>query len=217
MPGFLFGNDELIKSTIMNFSRLIIPVFSVVMLSACSGGGGKRISIMASGKLKVNDQDTKNITLDPGTTHYEQEIYLPESEKVTITVKTPDGVKTFDADGDGLFLLNLQNDTLIGGIVSYGASESSAKFTADDVDKMVDSTQALLMGQNASDANKTYWVIPFSMKKVSDNHEAKLVGPYHPIPSSVSGGTGKAPEVYKFNTNKDKRATLEKLIMELKK
>ncbi|MEO6914980.1 MAG: hypothetical protein ABI151_04420 [Chitinophagaceae bacterium] len=201
----------------MKFSRLVIPVFSLVMLSACSGGGGKRISIMSTGKLKVNDQDTKNITLDAGTTHYEKEIYLPGSDKITISVKTPGGVKTFDADGDGLFLLNLQTDTLIGGMVNYSAVESTSQLTADDVDKMVDSTKALLLGKNASDANKTYWVIPFSIKKISNNHEAKLIGPYHPIPSSVSGGAGKTPEVYKFNTNMDKRATLEKLLLELKK
>lgn len=201
----------------MNLIRLVIPVFGVIMLSACSGGGGKRISIMATGKLKVNDQDTKNITLAAGTTHYEQEIYIPESGKVTISVKTPDGVKTFDADGDGLFLLNLQKDTLIGGLVNYSGSESTAKLTAADVAQMVDSTQALLLGKNASDANKTYWVIPFTIKKISDHHEAKLIGPYYPIPSTVSSGSGKTPEVYKFNTNKDKRATLDKLILELKK
>lgn len=202
----------------MKFSSLVITGCSIAVLSACSqGGGGKKVTIMASGKITVSDQDPKKVTLEPGTTHNEKEISLDEAGKQTVSVTTPDGVKTFDAEADGRYLLNLKTDTLTGGIVKYGATNSRVTLTGEDVDRMIDSTRQLLVGANASDDKKTYFLPPFTIKKISNDADAKLVGPYNGIPGTLDASSGKVQEVYKFFTNKDKRSSLENLLKERKK
>jgi len=73
---------------------------------------------MASGKITV---EGKNIQLDPSLTHNEQEVVFTD-DKLTLTLKSTAGTnKTFDLSENGVYLLNLQTDTLIGGIVNYGS------------------------------------------------------------------------------------------------
>jgi hypothetical protein len=202
----------------MTFAKFVIPLLSVSLLAACSGGGsGKKVTIMSSGKITVNEQDQKNITLEPGTTHNEKEVVLSESDKATLTVTTPEGKKTFDVDGNGHYLLNLKTDTLTGGAVKYGGDNNTKTITLEDVNNMIDSTEQLLVGKNTTDANKTYFLPPFTIKKVSDESSSRIVGPYNGIPGSVSSVDGKTPEIYKFFTNKDQRQSLEKLRAEQKK
>jgi hypothetical protein len=174
--------------------------------------------IMASGKVTVDAKDNKKITLEPGSTHTEKEVVLDGSEKETITVKGADGNKTFDLSEEGNYVLNLKQDTLIGGMVNYGTGGRTSNLTGEDVDNIIDSTQKLILGQNVSDESKTYFIPPFTIKKISANSNAKVVGPYNGIPSSVGVGEGgKAPEMYKLFTTKQKRESLQDLIRERKK
>jgi hypothetical protein len=76
----------------MKLSRLSFAFIFIVALSACSGGG-KKVLIMASGKVTVNDNDPKQITFAPGTTHNEKEVMLEASGKETLTVQGPREVK----------------------------------------------------------------------------------------------------------------------------
>lgn len=187
------------------------------LLAACSGGGSRKVMIMASGKLSVSE-DQKTITLDPGTTHNEKEIDLGGGEKVTLAVKSPTGDKTYDVGENGHYVLNLKSDTLVGGIVRYGSTGMPTNLTNEQVDHIIDSTRQLMMGQNASDANKTYFIAPFTIKKVSGEEGAKIIGPYNGIPYSLDvDKSGKAPEVFKFSTNKQNRETLENLDKQRKK
>jgi len=198
--------------------KIVLSAAIVIFLTACSGGK-KTVLIMASGKVSVDAADNKNITLVPGSTHTEKEVVLDGGEKETITVKGgADGNKTFDLNEAGNYVLNLKQDTLIGGIVNYGTGGRTSNLTGEDVDRIIDSTQKLLLGQNVSDESKTYFIPPFTIKKVSANADAKIVGPYNGIPSSIGVGEGgKAPEMYKLFTTKQKRESLEDLIKERKK
>src|SRR5258705_8050757 len=99
---------------------IIAICFMALGFIACSGGGNneKKIVIMASGKITVTD---KTIQLDPSLTHNEQEVIFKD-DKLTLTVQSTGGTsKTFDLTDNGTYLLNLQTDTLIGGIVNYGS------------------------------------------------------------------------------------------------
>lgn len=200
------------KSIKVVFSILVVAVFT-----SCSGSSGKKVLIMSSGKLTIDAQDQKNIKLEPGTQHNEKEIILT-GDKETLNVQTPDGTKTYEVNEPGSYLLNLKRDTLVGGIVKYGASARTSNLTGEDVDNIIDSTQKLILGQNVSDESKTYFIVPFTLKKMSASPDAKIVGPYNGIPGTVdAGSSGKMPEVYKLFTNKDKRESLETLIQERKK
>ena len=186
------------------------------LLAACSGGS-KKVTVMASGKISLSD-DQKTVTLTPGTTHNEKDISLTGGDKETLTVKSPDGTKTFDVPDNGYYLLNLKTDTLIGGIVRYGSTGMATNLSNEQVDNIIDSTQKLMAGQNASDANQTYFIVPLTIKKITGSESAKLIGPYNGIPSSIDvDKSGKGPEMYKFFTNKQKRESLEDLTKQREK
>jgi len=185
-----------------------LPIF----FTACSGGGNnneKRVVVMASGKLTVTD---KTIELDPSMSHNEQDIVFKD-DKLTLTVKSTAGTsKTFDLTENGVYVLNLQTDTLTGGKVNYGATGRAGSITAEQRDKIIDSTEQLLLGKNASDANGTYFLPPFTIKKVSTKTNTKIIGSFKGIPYSNSPDeTGAVPDVIKFSSNKDKRQTLKEL------
>lgn len=200
----------------MKLFKLVAATLLIVTFTACSGGG-KKILIMASGSLTVDDKDQKNIKVEPGTRHTEKEILLDGNDKQTLTVQGLDGNKTFDVTESGHYVLNLKPDTLVGGMVRYGTGGRSSNLTGEDVDHIIDSTQKLMLGQNASDDNKTYFIVPFSIKKISANTESRIIGPYNGIPGTVDSDAGKTPEMYKFFTNKQKRESVEDLIKERKK
>ena len=174
--------------------------------------------IMASGKVTVAESDPRQITLTSGTTHNEKEILLDGNDKETLTVKGPQGSKTYDLGEGGHYVLNLKTDTLVGGIVNYGAGNKTSNLTGEDVDRMIDSTRLLITGDNVSDDKKTYFIPPNTLKKISDNLESKIVGPFNGIPGSIDvNSSGKGPELYKLYTSKQKRESLDELIRERKK
>ena len=84
--------------------------------------------------------------------------------------------------------------------------------SGEQFDRMVDSTQQLIDGKNASDAKKTYFIVPSSIKKISSATSVTVVGPYKGIPGSVEvDAKGNVPEVYKFFTNTQQRKSLDDL------
>ncbi|MBS1564679.1 MAG: hypothetical protein JST39_09835 [Bacteroidetes bacterium] len=198
--------------------NLLVPVviLSAGILASCSGGGQKKVKIVASGKVSVKDNI---ISLDPGMTHNETEQDFSGS-KVTLTVNSSKGEsKTFDLTEDGTYLLNLQTDTLIGGVVNYGEGGGRpGSISAEFLDHIIDSTQQLMAGKNASDASKTFFLPPFTVKKISAADNARIVGSFNGIPNSNEpDASGKTPEVFKFFTNKQKRETLTELITQREK
>ena len=187
-----------------------------IAFTSCSGGG-KKVLIMASGKITVDPNNQQKIKLVPGTQHNEKEIVLAGDEAAQIDVESTDGNKTFDLGAGGSYVVNLKPDTIIGGIVNYGASQNMARIGLEELDHIIDSTRQLMEGKNASDANKSYFLPPYSVKKISDNREAKLIGPYNSIPGSVQvDKEGNGPETYKFFTNKQKREALEEIVKKMK-
>jgi hypothetical protein len=190
---------------------LIVIGISSLTFASCSSKHEKKVFVLSNGKFTV-DESQQTINLDPSNTHTEQELTYNKSDKVTITVKTPDGTKTFDVPDDGSYVLSLKVDTLTGGIVNYGTAGSPASMSTEQYDHMVDSTQQLVEGKNASDASKTFFILPSSIKKISSSTSVKVIGPYKGIPYSLEpDDNGKIPEVYKFFTNKQQRESLDDL------
>jgi len=193
----------------VSFIAVCIIAFGLV---ACSGGGNseKRVVIMASGKLTVTD---KTIHLDPSLTHNEQEVVFKD-DKLTLALQTTAGTnKTFDLTENGVYLLNLQTDTLIGGIVNYGSIGMPGSITAEEMDHIIDSTQQLMQGLNANDAKGTFYILPMNIKKISSKNNTKVVGSFKGIPyKNEADSDGNMPDVIKFFTVKQKRETLKDLM-----
>jgi hypothetical protein len=200
----------------MKLIKLALVLLIPSAFTACSGGG-KKVLIMASGKITVDPNNQQKISLVPGTQHNEKEIVLSGKDATQIDVQTTDGSKSFDLEGSGSYVINLKPDTLVGGVVKYGASQNLSRIGLEQLDHIIDSTKQLMEGKNASDANRSYFLPPYSVKKISDNTEAKLIGPYNNIPGSVKvDKEGNGPETYKFFTNKQKRESLEEIIRQMK-
>ena len=190
---------------------LILATASLLLASCSSNQHMKKVFVLSNGKFTV-DESKQNISLEPSNTHTEQELIFTSGEKVTVTVKTPEGTKSFEIPEDGSYVLNLKVDTLTGGMVNYGTSGRPASMSGEQFDRMIDSTQQLIEGKNASDEKKTFFIIPSSIKKISGETTVKMVGPYKPIPFSIEADdNGKIPEVYKFFTNKQQRESLDEV------
>lgn len=183
--------------------KFFSAVFAVAVLFAACSGGGKKVLVMASGKIQANGN---TVTLEPGTTHNETTI-VPDGDK--ITVNAPDGKKEFDVKDAGLYLLNLKKDTLAGSYQKTGTDNSQIKITEESLWQRVDSLTLLMKGQNVNAANRNYSIPPFSIAKITDNTEAEIVGPYRKIPGSLD--PSKKHEVYKFYTNKELAEIIDKV------
>lgn len=192
----------------------IVPAYCIALFCmACSGSASKnekRVMIMASGKITVTD---KTIEVDPSLTHNEQSVVFTD-DKVALTVKSTAGTsKNFDLTENGVYLLNLQTDTLIGGLVNYGSIGMPGSISAEEMDHIIDSTQKLMQGLNANDAKGPFFILPFNLKKVSAKNNTKIVGSFKGIPyKNEPDNDGNLPDVIKFFSVKQKRETLKDLM-----
>lgn len=175
----------------------------VVIFSACQSGGGKKVVVMASGKVQATGD---NISLEPGTTH--NEITLePEGDSIIVT--SPAGTMGFAVKESGIYLLNLKKDTLVGSYQRTGTDLSQQQISQDDLFNRVDSLTALMNGTNVSDAAKNYNLPPSTIRRISGNTNAQIIGPFRKIPGSFD--PSKEHEIYKFYTNKEMAETVEKV------
>jgi len=194
----------------------LLPLIAL-LLNACSGGadGGKKLVVISSGKFTA---DKNTITFEPGNQHNEQELIFKEKEKVTITVKSSDGEKTFDMPEDGTWLLNLKKDTVVGGLVNYGDKGTPASISSDELNRIIDSTKQLMVGENTSSEKKNFNLPPNTIKKISSDLGAIILSPYKLIPYKIElDKDGNAPEYYKFFTNTQKREALDEMLKRLTK
>jgi hypothetical protein len=190
--------------------KKIKNIFAIILLAAFTAcGHGKKIIVYANTDSFDVDASQKNITLTNGTTHQEKELEFSGSDPVTLNIKSSSGTFTLQATEDGLYIANLQKDTLVGSYQRIGADNGKVIYTPELVKKTVDSLAQLTTGLNANAANKNYFLLPNKIIKVTENTKAKIYGPYTTIPSGFDATT--VPELYKFYTNKDIREIMDKL------
>ena len=182
----------------------MIALAGMVLLCSC-GGVKRKVIVYSNGTPSIQEN---TITLKSGTSHTETEFFPTDK---TITVKMPDNVtQTFTVDGDGtdgLYILNLKKDTLIGSFQPVGTESKQEKITQENLKYRIDSLQQLMMGTNVSEARKNFFITPAQLKRISGNENAQIVGPFMRMPGSFAG----TPEVYKFYTNNEVRETIQRL------
>jgi hypothetical protein len=204
----------------MKSISFLTAIAVILFASACSSGGsdgGKKVVVWSSGNMVSDAANKTTINFEPGNRHNELELTLTGNDK-SITVKSPSGDKTYEIPDNATYLLNLKADTVIGSYVNFGSGQGTTKLDAETLDHMIDSTQKLMTGEGASEANKSYNLPPNTIKKISTNLNANLLSPYKNIPYEVTPDEkGNAPEYYKFFTNKQKREALKELIDRLSK
>lgn len=165
-------------------------------LTACKGHE-KKILVYAGSDIQVDDSK-QHITVSDGTTHHEQELDFTTGNPVTLDVQSPQGKTSVTATDDGLYILNLEADTIIGSFQHVGADNGTAKITQDVLKQKIDSLQKLVLDQNVSEANRNYFIAPGKLAKITAEAKAKVFGPFTTIPGSFDAGS--VPEIYKFYT-----------------
>jgi hypothetical protein len=166
---------------------------ALLMLGACKSHE-KKIIIYANSKIQT-DESQKNITVTDGSTQVEKELSFSGSDPVVLNITTAKGSFTLEAKEDGLFLANLKTDTIIGSLQHTG-TERQTRVTQQQLSSQLDSLNKLVKGANVSAAAKNYFIVPGKMEKISTFTNAKIFGPFQPVPSAFDAGS--VPEIYKF-------------------
>ena len=182
---------------------IFLALISLYLFAACSEKPGKKVLVMASGQVQIKDNV---ITLEPGTTHTENEINVADEK---LTVKTPSGSSDFTVPDPGLYILNIKTDTLVGSYQRIGSDNSQTVISQENLKTRIDSLNQLMAGTNASATNKNFFIPPNQISKVTSNTNAQIIGPYKKVPGSFEGG--KEHEIYKFYTNKEMHEIVGKL------
>jgi hypothetical protein len=177
-----------------NHSFLFLTI--LVSFTACKGHE-KKILIYAGSDITIDDAK-QHVTVSEGTTHHEQELDFTTGSPVTLDVQSPAGKMSVTAEDDGLYILNLETDTVIGSFQHVGADNGSIKITQEVLKQKIDSLQKLVLDQNVSEANRNYFIIPGKMVKISSNPKSKVFNQFTTIPGSFDAGS--VPEIYKFYT-----------------
>lgn len=182
---------------------LFFAMVMVYILAACAEKPEKKILVMASGKVQISGNV---ITLDPGTTHTENEITVADEK---LTVKSPSGSSDFQVPETGYYILNIKSDTIVGSYQRIGTDNSQTVITQENLKIRIDSLNQLMSGTNANSTNRNFFIPPNQISKVTANAAAQIIGPYKRVPGSFEGG--KEHEIYKFYTNKEMHEIVDKL------
>src|SRR5688572_6213972 len=129
----------------MKLSSFVTAIAAIAFLAACSSGekgGGKKVVIWANGTITLDAANKTTVNFEPSNRHNELEVPLTGSDN-KITIKTAAGEKAYDVPDAGVYLLNLKVDTVIGSVVSFGASNQRTNIGSDELDYMIDSTKKL--------------------------------------------------------------------------
>jgi hypothetical protein len=183
-----------------------ILLFALLILSACSSHQ-KKILVYADSKIQV-DESQKNITVEDGTTQVEQDLNFSSGDPVVLNISGPGGKYTLEVKEDGLFLANLKKDTVIGSMQHTGESRHT-RITQQELQSQLDSLNKLIRGENISAAAKNYFVPPGQFVKISNFTNAKIFGPYQPVPSAFDASS--VPEIYKFYSLPEEKEIIAKL------
>ena len=187
--------------------RIFFLLCTILVLSSC--GKEKKLVVMSKGPAEINT-DAKTIKAKDGSGHEEKEVIV-SGDKVVLKLSTPAGEATVEILENGLYVVNVKNDTIIGSFQKYGDPRlAQNSITQENLKMHIDSLQLLSEGKNVSAANKNFYILPNHATKITDNTNALIIGPYHRMRSAETVD-GKAPEVYRFYSIKEIRETILKL------
>lgn len=189
---------------------LFLAGIVVIFLVSCSSGSQKLIVYMNNGS--TIDEASKVITVKDTFGHNDKEINFSGGDKKTLAVKSSLGDQNIDIDGAGYFIVNAKaRDTIIGGYQKYSTvQEANRVMTQDELARNIDSLKQMITGANTNAANKTFFILPYTAAKITENEDAFIVGPYHRMTSIAKEGD-KDPEVYRFYSVREVRETIGKL------
>lgn len=188
--------------------KIVLALVCFVLLSACANQT-KRIYIMSKGPAHY-DESAKTISAKDGNGHEEKLINISSAE-VALQLKGPTGEAAVQFKENGLYIINIKNDTIIGSKQNYVNPKLQKDImTQDELKVKIDSLYQLTTAKNISAANHNFFIVPNQAIKITDNLDAIIVGPFHQM-TTAAKVDGKEPEVYRFYSIREIRETIQKL------
>ena len=189
--------------------KKIIALCSVALLLLACSSPGKKIVVMSKGTAEINTA-AKTIKATDGAGH-EEKTALISGDKVSLQIAAPAGEATVELTENGLYIINVKKDTIIGSYQKYSDPKVAQNvITQESLKQKIDSLQLLSEGKNVSEANRNFFILPNQAIRITGNTEALIVGPYHQM-RSAEKIDGKDPEVYRFYSIKEIREMISKL------
>lgn len=184
--------------------------FLFIAAAACTSCKDKKVIVFSKGPAKINT-DAKTISAGDEGSHEDATVTVSGGGKTSFELSSPAGKTSVDLEGDGVFVINVKNDTLIGSYQSYGnPAESGHYFSQDDVKRSLDSLKQLVQGKNISEANRNFFLLPNHAARITGNKDAVIISPFHQL-TTLEKVDGKEPEVYQFFSIGEIRENIEKL------
>jgi hypothetical protein len=190
----------------MQRNTRFLVLLVLVGFTACKGHE-KKILIYANSDIQIDNTKT-HITVTDGGPHHEQELDFISGDPVTLDVQSPSGKMNLTASDDGLYILNLKTDTVVGSKQHVGA-EGEGRITQDALTQKLDSLKKLVADQNVSDANQNYFILPGKMARITTETQAKVFGPFTTVPGGFDAGS--VPAIYKFYSMTEMREIIANL------
>jgi hypothetical protein len=187
--------------------QLLASLSLIVILASCSAEY-KKVYVLSHGEPKI-DTDNRKISAS-GSGHLEQEVIFHDDAKVDLEISSQAGNKTVSLEENGIYILNIKKDTIIGSWVNYTAPKKEReKLSIEDMEANIDSLQQIIDGKVSAE-KKTFFILPNHAVRITPNQKAQIITPFHQM-TSLEVNKGETPEVYRFYMISEARATLLKL------
>jgi len=194
----------------MKQASCILSLALVILFSSCNQSVQKRVLVLYKGDGKIDKDNTSiELTSDNSSTHNDEVLEYFSGSKQTFTIKKTDGEVKLDAPDEGYYIINAKNDTIIGSYQQYSSAKSDT-IKQDVIKKGIDSLELLVQGKNVSAANRNFFILPYTIVKITSNADAFVVAPFHKM-NSIETQEGKEPEVYRFWGIKEIREDIERM------
>lgn len=190
-------------------NKRILTIAALASIFTACTQHAKKVVIAYKGKTEINEI-AKTINVRDGAGGGDKELTFSGSDKVIYTLENGAEKKSLEMPDDGYYFINARPDTLIGSFQNFGALQKESKMvTQDMVLNSIDSLKNLVANKNISEANKNFFILPYTITKLTPNAKAVIIAPFHQI-STLEQVDGKAPEVYQFWTINEIRTKIEK-------
>jgi hypothetical protein len=188
--------------------NIAVVLSAFILLSSCAGNN-KRIYVMSKGPAQY-DEAANTISAKDGRGHEEKIINISSAD-VALKLNGPTGEASVNFKENGLYVINIKNDTIIGSKQNYVSPKlQKDMMTQDELKVKIDSLYQLTEAKNINAANHNFFILPNQAVKITDNLEAIIVGPFHQM-TTAARVDGVEPEVYRFYSIREIRETIIKL------
>ena len=194
--------------------KLLWALLPLAVLASCGQSSERKILVVANGDINVAGKTIK--VTNPSDGAVEQLVDLKDAKQTSYAVDIDGKASNVELPAeDGYYIINLMKDTVFGGLLVEGRDYNTSEDLGLDKQKeMIDSLQLVLQGQNISEANQNYMILPGQVIKVTaDVGHAHVFGPFHAMDSNIDmPADGQPPVLYKFYSSDELRTRLQTVI-----